>query len=135
MDLVQFHKLRTAVQHNAFPGSGREVALVEESLRDILMDSGLFETVEVEHTDDPDKLVIALCEFKPENSGLDVAEVVEQLWHQRVRYPFWEAHSLLVDREHVELQAATRTSSSGPYVTVHLVAQRARIPAQRVPWD
>ena len=41
----------------------------------------------------------------------------------------------MVDKEHVEFEAATRNSNSGPYVTVHLVAQKARIPAQRVPMD
>lgn len=135
MELLAFHKLRTAIQDNAFPGSGTDLASMEENLRDILMASGLFETVEVERTDDRDKLVIALCAFKPEHSGRDVAEVVEQLWHQRVRYPFWEAHSLIVDKEHVELQAATRIGSTGHYVTVHMVAQRARVPAQRLPVD
>ena len=135
MELLAFHKLRAAIQGNAFPGSGRDLASMEENLQGILMASGLFDTVEVGQTDDPDQLLIALCEFKPEHSGLDVAEVVEQLWHERVRYPFWEAHSLSVDTEHVELQAATRTSGSGHYVTVHMVAQRAQVPAQRVPSD
>lgn len=135
MDLLQFHKMRTAVQVNAYPGSPKDLASVERSLRDLLMSSGLFEEVEVEHTDDPDQLVIALCQFRPLFSERDVASYLERLWNDRVRYPFWEAHSLLVEKEHVEFEAATRNSTSGHYVTVHLVAQKARIPAQRTPAD
>ena len=135
MDLVQFHKMRTAVQGNAYPGSGRDLTSMEETLRDLLLTSGVFHEVEVEHTDDPDQLVIALCHFKPDLSERDVAELVERLWEQRVRYPFWEAHAVLVGEEHVEFEAATRDSTAGHYVTVHLVAQRAPVPAQRGPRD
>lgn len=135
MDLMQFHKLRRAIQVNAYPGSGPDLASVEGNLRDLLMASGIFESVEVDHTDDLDRLVIALCEFRPELDEFDIAARIEELWHDRVRYPFWEAHSLMVDREHVELEAATRGSSTGHYVTLHLVAKKARIPAQRAPMD
>ena len=135
MDLVQFHKMRTAVQGNAYPGSGRDLTSMEETLRDLLLTSGVFDEVEVEHTDDPDQLVIALCHFRPDLSESDVAQLVERLWEQRVRYPFWEAHAVLVGEEHVEFEAATRNSTAGHYVTVHLVAQRAPVPAQRGPRD
>ena len=135
MDLVQFHKMRTAVQGNAYPGSGRDLTSMEETLRDLLLTSGVFDEVEVEHTDDPDQLVIALCHFKPDLSERDVAQLVERLWEQRVRYPFWEAHAVLVGEEHVEFEAATRDSTAGHYLTVHLVAQRAPVPAQRGPHD
>ncbi|HET6693698.1 MAG TPA: hypothetical protein VFG97_05305 [Pedococcus sp.] len=135
MDLVQFHKMRTAVQGNAYPGSGRDLTSMEETLRDLLLTSGVFDEVEVEHTDDPDQLVIALCHFRPDLSERDVAQLVERLWEQRVRYPFWEAHAVLVGEEHVEFEAATRDSTAGHYVTVHLVAQRAPVPAQRGPRD
>ena len=135
MDLLQFHKLRTAIQGNAYPGSGEDVASMEGNLRDLLMASGIFEEVEVERTDDPNQLVIALCHFRPQYSEADIAAHLEHLWADRVRYPFWEAHALVVDKEHIELEAATRTGVNGPYVTVHLVAQKARIPAQRLPMD
>jgi hypothetical protein len=131
MNLMQFHRLRTAIQDNAAPGSTRDLATVEGSLRSLLMSSGLFVDVEVERTDDPDQLVIALCTFDPHVSEAAVAGQVELLWADRVSYPFWEAHALLVEEEHVELEAASRPSPVGGYVTVHLVAQKARIPAQR----
>lgn len=135
MDLMHFHKMRTAIQGNAYPGSGQDLATMETNLRDLLMASGLFEEVEVEHTDDPDQLVIGLCHFRPEYSEADVGRAIERLWDERVRYPYWEAHSLVVDDEYVEFEAATRTSPTGHYVTVHMVAQKAEIPVQRVPVD
>ena len=131
MNLMQFHRLRTAIQGNAAPGSARDLATVEGSLRSLLMSSGLFVDVEVERTDDPDQLVIALCTFDPHVSEAAVAGQLERLWADRVSFPFWEAHALLVEDEHVELEAASRPSPVGGYVTVHLVAQKARIPAQR----
>jgi hypothetical protein len=133
MDLLQFHKLRAAIQDNAFPGSGTQVVTVESTLRDMLMASGLFETVEVEHTDDLDQLVIALCQFRPFYTEADVADRLEEIWRDRVRYPFWAAHAIRVERGHIEFEAATRHSGEGHYVTVHLVAQRAGIPSQRMP--
>jgi hypothetical protein len=133
MELTQFHTLRTAVQGNAAAPSDVALASMEGDLRDLLMASGLFEEVEVDITDDPDALVIALCQFKPEHNETDVAGALEHIWQDRVRYPFWEAHSMIVAPEHVEFQGATRFSSAGHYATVHLVAQKARIPAQRSP--
>ncbi|HET7385423.1 MAG TPA: hypothetical protein VFJ19_02015 [Nocardioidaceae bacterium] len=135
MDLVQFHTLRTAVQDNAPRGTTGDVTAVEGNLRSLLESSGLFEKVEVEQTDDPDRLVIAMCEFRPYLAEKAIAAQLEKIWADRVRYPFWEAHALRVDGEHVEFEAASRNSNAGHYVTVHLVAQRARIPAQRQPID
>ena len=135
MDLLQFHRMRTAVQDNAFPGKETELTTVVGSLRDMLMRSGIFESVEVEHTDDPDQLVIALCQFRPFYTERDVAQRLEEIWSDRVRYSFWEAHAIDVMSDHVEFEAASRPSTVGGYVTVHLVAQRAVIPAQRSAHD
>lgn len=135
MNLMQFHLLRTAVQNNATPASARDVASVERALRSSLAASGLFVQVEVERTDDPDQLVIALCSFEPYHSEKEVAALVERVWAEQVSYPFWESHGTLVERGHVELEAASRPSPVGGYVTVHLVAQKALIPTQRHPSD
>lgn len=132
---MAFRKLRSGVQGNAAPGSSKDLEIVEKTLREMLMSSGIFMDVEVEHTNDPDRLVVALCRFAPEYSERDIAEVMEWMWQDRVSYPYWEAHSLLVDKAHVEFQAATRTGSNGHYVTVHLVAEQVRIPTQRTPMD
>jgi hypothetical protein len=131
MNLLMFHRVRTGIQDNASPGSEPELEAVEGALRDMLMASGVFEEVEVEHTDDPDQLVIALCQFRPFYTARDVATRLEEIWADRVRYPFWEAHAIRAEPDHVEFEAASRASETGHYVTVHLVAQRAPFPHQR----
>lgn len=128
---MKFHRLRSGIQVNASPGLGADLEVVEVNLRGLLMDSGVFEEVEVEHTDDPDRLVIAMCQFRPFYTERDVAERLEEIWSDRVRYPFWEAHTVRTHHDHVEFEAASRVGPAGHYVTVHLVAQRAGIPAQR----
>ena len=131
MKLMHFHTLRSGVQINASPATEQALVAMETDLRDALGDSGLFDSVEVEHTDDPDQLVIALCKFLPFFTEDDVARHLERIWGDRVSYPFWEAHAFHVENGHVEFEAATRHSSAGHYVTVHLVAQKASIPVQR----
>jgi hypothetical protein len=131
MDLMQFHQTRRAIQGNTSPGRGRDAQDVEGTLRDVLMASGLFVEVEVEHTDDPDQLVIALCTFRADYTEDDIAFRLENLWAERVRYEFWEAHAVRTDEDHVEFEAASSAGPAGRYVTVHLVAQKAAIPQQR----
>jgi hypothetical protein len=135
MELLHYHTLRRGVQTNASPGSDRDLAPVRAALQQELRDSGLFEDVEVDATRDPNQLVIGLCHYRDGVTEQDVARYLERVWNDRLRYPLWEAHTVLVDTDHVEFEAATRKSTTGHYVTVHLVAQKARIPAQRVPLD
>ena len=133
MDLLRFHSVRSAIQVSASPGKADELLAVESRLRGLLMASGLFEQVEVEHTGDPNQLVIALCEFKSQYTEREVADRLEEIWADRVRYPFWEAHVIRTDEAHVEFEAASRSSQEGHYVTVHLVALKAEVPSQRAP--
>ncbi|HET6626807.1 MAG TPA: hypothetical protein VFG63_10495 [Nocardioidaceae bacterium] len=125
MNLIDFQKLRSGLQANAHPGSRFELNAVENSFRDVLRASGAFEDVEVEHTDDPDRLVIALCTFKAEYDERGIADLVAATWRERIRYTYWDASAVLVEDDHVELQAATRHSHTGHYVTLHVVAQKA----------
>lgn len=131
MELIQYHKMRRAVQINASPGKPGDLADVAGRIRQSLMATGLFEDVEVDSTEDVDNLVIAMCTFPPQLTEAQVAARLEQLWEDRLRYPFWEAHTLLVNNDQVELEAASRTGASGHYITVHILAKKARIPTQR----
>ncbi len=131
MEIAQFHKLRTAVQMNASPGSPAHLRSVKDDLQRALATVGLFEEVEVDYTDDVDNLVIAMCTFPEQLSRSEIAHRLEVLWQERLRYPFWEAHTVLVDRDQIELEGATRAGVNGHYVTLHIVAQQARVPAQR----
>jgi hypothetical protein len=119
------------VQINASPASPAVLAPLADRVRESLVATGLFSDVEVEHTDQVDHLVIGMCSFGDDIDESEVALRLERLWRTGLRYDFWEAHSLLVSRGQVELQGATRSSSYGHYVTIHLVAQKVRVPAQR----
>lgn len=131
MELGAFQTLRRAVQTNAAPPTAGEVAVVAQRLREMLISVGSFDNIEVETTDDPDGLVIGMCQFKSDVREPTIVQEIERIWEDGVRYPFWAAHSIIVDAGHVELEGATRASATGHYATVHLVAQAAVIPAQR----
>lgn len=133
MEMTAYKKIRLAVQGNASPGERSARAQAVAELRRTLQETGLFDEVEVEDTDDPDHLVIAMCTYPDHAPHAQVAAKLEKLWQDRWRYGFWEAHALIVDRDQVELQGATRTGTTGHYLTVHVVAQAARVPAQRLP--
>lgn len=133
MQLMHFETLRSGVQRNASPATERALVAMERILRDLLLDSGLFDAVEIDHTDDPNQLVVGLCQFRQNLTENDVADALERLWDEAVRYPFWEAHSVRVEDDFVEFHGATRESVVGRYATVHLVVQRAPVPAQRGP--
>ncbi len=132
MELTHYKKLRTAVQSNSSPAKGDQVVRLADSLRDSLMATGFFDEVEVDHTENLDGMVIAMCKFPAEMSESQVAAKLEQAWEDRLRFQFWEAHATQVDVDQVEFQGATRTGSAGAYVTIHIVAQKAPIPAQRM---
>lgn len=133
MELMQFRKLRDGLQANASPASIADLRKLEHDLRESLMATGFFEEVEVDCTDNPDGMVIAMCTFPAQMSESDVAARLEQAWEDRLRFGFWAAHNTLVDSDQVEFQAASRTGINGHFVTVHVVAQKAPIPAQRLP--
>lgn len=133
MQLMHFHTLRSGVQANASPAGGPALVATERILRDCLKRTGLFVSVEVEHTDDPDQLVVALCQYRANRTEDQIAAAIEDLWDGQLCHRFWEAHATWVDEGHVEFEGATRESAVGRYVTVHLVAQRSQVPAQRDP--
>lgn len=131
MQIIHFHKLRTGLQCNAPPATGEVLADRADFLRGLLSGSDLFATIEVEATDDPDRLLAGLCTYRQSLAEEDVAAGLERLWLDWLCYPFWEVHTTYVEDGHVELEAASRESVLGHYVTVHLVCRRAPVPAQR----
>lgn len=131
MQPAHFHALRSGVQTNAPPSKGRALARLERILRRRLKRSGLFDTVEVEHTPDPDRLLAGICQYRASLSADDVAAALERLWEDEVAYEFWEVHVTRVDDDFVEFQGATREKVDGPYVTLHLIAEKSPAPARR----
>ena len=132
MKLTDYHALRTGLQRNASPAGPEAVAELGARLRSALVDSGLFHTVEIDHTDDIDRLVIGLAQFAPHVDTAQVAWKLERLWHDVLAYTFWSAEAFLVEDGHVELQGSTRSSQQGHYVTLHLIAQQAVAPERPV---
>jgi hypothetical protein len=132
MRLIDFHIMRAAVQANANPAREDELQVVAERVREALVESGVFEDVEVEHTDDRDQLVIAMCRFSSMTEE-DAEQSLEWLWENAMSYDFWEARGTLAEPGQVEFEGATRASTWGRYVTVHIVAQKVAVPAQRGP--
>jgi hypothetical protein len=135
MRLIEYSKLRTGVQLNARPHSAAELRAAAHELRRGLMATGLFADVEVDATEDPDHLVVAMCTFHPALTDQEAAAQLEEVWNSHLRYGYWGAHSMLVVKGQVELQGATLSRVGGPYVTLHVVAQRAPIPVQRTASD
>lgn len=131
MRTSDYGKVRSALQSNAAPADEAARGAVAGDLRDALASTGMFHTVEVECTDDADRLVIAMVGFEPGADESALAGVLQQIWLDRVGHGFWKAHTSLVEDGHIELQAATRRNARDGYVTVHLVAQAAEAPAPR----
>ena len=132
-ELRDYRKLRTAVQDSAAPAGAEELVAVERGLWSGLVSTGIFADVEVGRTNDPDRLVIAMCRFPGQLPADEVARRLEELWLDRLRYDFWEAHTLIVVRGQVELEAASRAGLGGHFVTLHVLAQQSVIPTQRTP--
>jgi hypothetical protein len=132
MKLTQFHTMRTAVQDNAAPASAAELQPLVAQLERDLTGTGVLEDVEVGFTDNADSLLIAMCTFPADMDEDVMARWLEGLWTNRLSHGFWEAHATLVDPDQVELEGATRAGLGGRYVTVHILAQKAAVPAQRV---
>jgi hypothetical protein len=129
MQIADYYKIRRALQENAPAPDETATTSMEVDLRGALMATGLFHTIEVGHTDDADRRVIAMCEFAPDLDASEAALAVARLWTKQIAHGFWEANTLRVDKGHVELQGATRVSVGGHYFTVHLIAQAAPAPA------
>ena len=144
MRIAEYSKLRAGVQLNARPATMPEIRSTALQLRQALLATDLFAEVEVDWTDNADHMVVAMCVFHPALTDEQAARRLEGVWLDRLRFGYWAAHSTLVSPDQVELQGATLRTVGGPYLTLHVVAQRdvsvrhrapaghATVPAQRV---
>src|SRR5688572_3024778 len=124
MRLIEYSKLRAGVQLNARPATTPEVRSTALQLQQALQATGLFGRVEVDWTDNADHMVVAMCVFHPALTDQQAARRLEDVWLNRLRFSHWAAHTTLVSDGQVELQAATLRTVGGPYLTLHVVAQR-----------
>lgn len=132
MRIAEYSTMRRAVQSNAPAPDAAAVAAMETDLRAGLLATGLFHSVEVDTTDDPDRFVIAMVGFAPDVDVERAAQALSRVWTKHVAYGFWHAQTLRIDKTQVELQGATRFSMHGHYATVHLIAQEAPAPAPHI---
>jgi hypothetical protein len=128
MNLVEFHKLRSGLQMNAGPATAQVRRTFETALREELLATGAFTSLEVGSTDEENHLLVVLATHVPGLSEDEVSLAVEWAWGA-VAFHHWQAGSWLTDDGHVEFQAATLDRPAGRYVTLHLVSQRAEVPA------
>ena len=72
-----------------------------------LASSAMFAQVEVEVTEDPERLLVALVHYRPGTPKRQVASYLEAVWITELRLDGLDLFHFLVEDGHVELEAAT----------------------------
>lgn len=132
MNLAAFQGLRRGLQINAAPATSQVRSVFEDALRQELLASGVFTELEVGSTDAADHLLVALGSFSADADEEQVSAAVRSAW-AAVAFHHWQAHAILTEDGHVELQAATLDRPAGRYLTLHLVVQRTEVPVPLAP--
>ena len=122
MDRVEFVQLREAMTVNLPPASGAQTADAAAKLRRRLVSSVMFAEVEVEVTEDPERLLIAMVRFRPGTPERQVASFLEAVWITELRLDGLDVFNLLVEDGHVEFEAATGDRDSGYFLSLQLIA-------------
>ena len=135
MKLMDYRTLRSGMQLNARPAGAADLRPIAADLERELRATGLFANVEVDYTDEADHLLVAMASYGADLTEEQVALRLEDVWHGRMSFDYWAVHSTLVSKGQVELQGATLAHLGGPYITVHVVAQKVAVPVQRVAVD
>ena len=82
----------------------------------------MFAQVEVEVTEDPERLLVALVRFRPGTPERQVASFLEAVWITELRLSGLDVFNFLIDEGHVELEAATGDTDSGYFLSLQLIA-------------
>ena len=82
----------------------------------------MFAQVEVEVTEDPERLLVALVRFRPGTPERQVASFLEAVWITELRLSGLDVFNFLIDEGHVELEAATGDQDSGYFLSLQLIA-------------
>jgi hypothetical protein len=82
----------------------------------------MFARVEVEVTDDPERLLVALVHYRPGTAERQVASFLEAVWITELRLPGLDAFHFLVEPGHVELESTTGDQDNGYFVSLQLIA-------------
>lgn len=82
----------------------------------------MFAQVEVEATEDPERLLVALVRYRPGTPERQVCSFLEAVWISELRLPGLDAFHFLAEKGHVELESVTGDQDSGYFLTLHLIA-------------
>jgi hypothetical protein len=122
MDRVEFVQLREAMTVNLPPASAAQIADATSKLRRRLVSSVMFAEVEVEATEDPERLLIGMVRFRPGTPERQVASFLEAVWITELRLDGLDVFNFLVEDGHVEFEAATGDQDSGYFLSLQLIA-------------
>ena len=122
VDRAEFLQLREAVTNNLPPASGAPLDDAAARLRRRLVSSVMFAQVEVEVTDDPERLLVALVRYRPGTRPRQVSSFLEAVWITELRLSDLDAFHFLVEDGQVELEAVTGDQGAGHFVSLLLVA-------------
>ena len=115
-------RLRVGLTANLPPASGALVDAAAARLRRRLVSSVMFTGVEVEVTEDPDRLLVALVRYRPGTAERQVSSFLEALWISELRLPGLEVFNFLTEDGHVELEAVTGDQAAGYFLSLNLIA-------------
>jgi hypothetical protein len=122
VDRIEFKLLREGLTTNLPPASGALIDDAAARLRRRLEASTMFAQVELEVTEDPERLIIALVHYRPGTRERQVASFLEALWITELRLSGLDAFNFLTDPGHVELEAVTGDQEAGYFISLQLIA-------------
>jgi hypothetical protein len=82
----------------------------------------MFAQVEVEITEDPERLLVALVRYRPGTPKRQVSSFLEAVWISELRLPGLDMFHFIVEDGHIELESATGDQESGYYLSLQLIA-------------
>jgi hypothetical protein len=122
VDRPEFVQLREALTTNLPPASGALVDDAASRLRQRLVASVMFAQVEVEVTEDAERLLVAMARFRPGTPERQVSSFLEAVWITELRLSGLDVFHFLAEDGHVELEAVTGDQESGYFLSLQLIA-------------
>jgi hypothetical protein len=119
---VEFVRLRAGLTANLPPATGPLIDAAASRLRRRLVSSVMFAQVEVEITEDPERLLVALVRYRPGTPKRQVSSFLEAVWISELRLPGLDMFHFIVEDGHIELESATGDQESGYYLSLQLIA-------------
>ena len=82
----------------------------------------MFAHVEVEITEDPERLLIAMVRYRPGTPERQVSSFLEAVWISELRLSGLDVFNFLAEDGHVEFESVTGDQVSGYFLSLHLIA-------------